>query len=63
MSESQKQRNLVSRINAAAALISANAHSGSGNTLLSSQWVIDNILGGKQINRMVKIEKILRLAQ
>lgn len=58
MGEKERQRLLVEKINMAAALIESNRTS-SGNMLLSSKWVIDNIIGGKNTLRKYKIKKIL----
>ena len=60
MDEKMKQRILVEKINMAAALIESNRTS-SGNMLLSSKWVMDNIIGidNKNSLRKYKIKKIL----
>lgn len=53
------QKKLASRVLAVSNIISATGRSGSGRSLFSSKWIIDNILGGRRIMRMAKIEKIL----
>lgn len=56
--EEQKLRALATKINIASSLIESNRISG-GNMIFSTKWVMDNIIGGRNVSRKYKINKIL----